>query len=392
MLNKVLFKNQERKQLVIAMIGAFLGITFLVMSIHYLIKVNEFGKGSDILGPNTIIVQKKVTPSTTIGLTKSDFSPREIEKIKSEKFVLDVKPVVSNNFNLWFETDDEHIPTFKTNLFIQTIDPSFLKANLGQWKWKEGDPSVPIILPRDFIVMMNTFASSAGFPQVSDELAMNANFKFMLSNKDGKKEWMKVKIIGFTSSVSAVLVPETFMQYGNENFANGEEQKISQIMISGKENEFGRIEELLTKKGLESKDAQMIVGRLKSMVGTLFFVVLCISVVAVFVSGLVLIQYMQLLISKNAYEIRTLMRIGYHPKTIVRKFFVYFLKVFGIVSAAGLICFLGCKYFLDEMFESGGVYIDKGITLWSVSAVLFAHVLFSLSSYFTAKKETFNAY
>ena len=198
--------------------------------------------------------------------------------------------------------------------------------------------------------MMNTFASSAGFPQVSDELAMNANFKFMLSNKDGKKEWMKVKIIGFTSSVSAVLVPETFMQYGNENFANGEEQKISQIMISGKENEFGRIEELLTKKGLESKDAQMIVGRLKSMVGTLFFVVLCISVVAVFVSGLVLIQYMQLLISKNAYEIRTLMRIGYHPKTIVRKFFVYFLKVFGIVSAAGLICFLGCKYFLDEMF------------------------------------------
>lgn len=392
MLNKVLFKNQERKQLVIAMIGAFLGITFLVMSIHYLIKVNEFGKGSDILGPNTIIVQKKVTPSTTIGLTKSDFSPREIEKIKSEKFVLDVKPVVSNNFNLWFETDDEHIPTFKTNLFIQTIDPSFLKANLEQWKWKEGDPSVPIILPRDFIVMMNTFASSAGFPQVSDELAMNANFKFMLSNKDGKKEWMKVKIIGFTSSVSAVLVPETFMQYGNENFANGEEQKISQIMISGKENEFGRIEELLTKKGLESKDAQMIVGRLKSMVGTLFFVVLCISVVAVFVSGLVLIQYMQLLISKNAYEIRTLMRIGYHPKTIVRKFFVNFLKVFGIVSAAGLICFLGCKYFLDEMFESGGVYIDKGITLWSVSAVLFAYVLFSLSSYFTAKKETFNAY
>ena len=82
MLNKVLFKNQERKQLVIAMIGAFLGITFLVMSIHYLIKINEFGKGSDILGPNTIIVQKKVTPSTTIGLTKSDFSPREIEKIK----------------------------------------------------------------------------------------------------------------------------------------------------------------------------------------------------------------------------------------------------------------------------------------------------------------------
>ena len=42
MLNKLLFKNQDIKQLIIAVIGAFLGITFLITSIHYLIKVNEF--------------------------------------------------------------------------------------------------------------------------------------------------------------------------------------------------------------------------------------------------------------------------------------------------------------------------------------------------------------
>ena len=60
MLDKLLFKNQDRLQLVIAVIGSFLGVTFLVTSIHYLIKVQEFGEGADILGPNTIIVQKKV--------------------------------------------------------------------------------------------------------------------------------------------------------------------------------------------------------------------------------------------------------------------------------------------------------------------------------------------
>ena len=81
MLKKLLFKNQDKKQLIIAMIGAFMGITFLVTSIHYLIKVNEFGKGTEILGPNTIIVQKKVTSSSSLGLTKTDFSKREIEKL-----------------------------------------------------------------------------------------------------------------------------------------------------------------------------------------------------------------------------------------------------------------------------------------------------------------------
>ena len=106
----------------------------------------------------------------------------------------------------------------------------------------------------------------------------------------------------------------------------GNEQKITQIMISGEESEFGLVEELLTKRGLESKNAQMVVGRLKSMVGTLFLVVLGISVIAVFVSGLVLIQYMQLLMSRNAYEVRTLLRIGYPPQEIIRKFFFNFVK------------------------------------------------------------------
>ena len=72
MLEKLLFRNQDKKQLLIAIIGAFMGITFLITSIHYIIKVNEFGKGTDILGPNTIIVQKKVTNSSSLNLTKTD--------------------------------------------------------------------------------------------------------------------------------------------------------------------------------------------------------------------------------------------------------------------------------------------------------------------------------
>ena len=91
MLNKLLFKNQDRKQIIIAMIGSFLGITFLVTSIHFLIRVNEFGKGNEILGPNTIIVQKKVSNSSTLGLTSTTFSENEIAKIKQEKYIEDVK-------------------------------------------------------------------------------------------------------------------------------------------------------------------------------------------------------------------------------------------------------------------------------------------------------------
>ncbi|OFZ15747.1 MAG: hypothetical protein A3D92_06665 [Bacteroidetes bacterium RIFCSPHIGHO2_02_FULL_44_7] len=393
MLRKLLFRNQDRKQLIIAMIGAFMGITFLITSIHYLIRVNEFGEGEEILGPNTIIVQKTVSNASVISLAKTDFSKAEIEKMKQEPFILDVKPVIANNFSVSFQTDDDLVPYFRSDVFIQTLDKEFLEIEAADWEWKEGDTVVPIIMPRDFIVMLNTFMSAKGIPQISDDLAMDINFKFTLESVDGqKKEWVNAKIIGFTSVVAAILVPENFMTYGNDNFSDGSEQKITQIMISGKESEFGLVEEMLTKRGLESKESQMVIGRLKSMIGTLFLVVLGISIIAVFVSCLVLLQYMQLLMSRNAYEVRTLIRIGYHPRILVRRFFFYFVKVFGIVAVIGISLFVLLKIFLDSMFEDGGLYIDTTLTAGSFLALLLAYGLFTLASYLTANKGIYNEY
>src|SRR3990167_700113 len=107
MVRKLLFRHQEKTQLVIAIIGAFLGMTFLLTSIHYLIKVNEFGEGAEILGPNTIIVQKKVSTSNTLNIAKTDFTMRELENMRKEPFIIDVQPVETNNFDVSFETADK---------------------------------------------------------------------------------------------------------------------------------------------------------------------------------------------------------------------------------------------------------------------------------------------
>ena len=218
MIQKLLFRNQDRKQLIIAMLGAFMGITFLIASVHYLIRLNEFGQGSEILGPNTIIVQKKVTNSSSLALTKTDFSEREIEKMEKLPFIEKVKPVVSNNFDVSFETADPLVPRFRSDVFIQSVDPTFLDVHSNKWHWKEGDSYVPIIMPRDFLVMLNTFMSASNIPQISDDLAMDIRFKFTVSNQT-KKVWVDARIIGFTNEVSSILVPESFMTYGNEHFS-----------------------------------------------------------------------------------------------------------------------------------------------------------------------------
>jgi hypothetical protein len=385
MIRKLLFNHQDKKQLYIALLGVFIGITFLVTSVHYLLRVSEFGKDTEIISANILVIQRKVTSSSTLNLTKTDFELEEIEQMKKEPFIEDVQAVVSNNFGVWLELNEERIPPFKTDVFIQAVDKKFLDVKSDKWKWKEGDSFVPIIMPRDFIVMLNTFMSASGIPQISDELALDIKFKLRISNGQ-KQEWVDSKIIGFTNEIPALLVPEEFMNYANANFSDGSEANITQVMIAGKEGEFGKLEAYMDEHGLESRNSQVVVSRLKSIVGTLFGVISGISVITVLLSGLVLIQYLQLLMTHNKYEIRTLLRLGYAPKGLINAFFWYFLKLFVIIASLGFLSFVGLKFIIDEIFKTGGIYLNESISLISVITLIISLLIFAFSSLITANK------
>ncbi len=390
MLQKTFFKQQDRVQLSIAFIGALLGLTFLITSIHYLIKVNEFGRGNEILGPNTLIIQKKIGANNAFQLGKNDFTKREIELIKAESFVAAVEPIISNNFDVSLQTNSPVVPYFRTDVFLQTVNPTFIDVLAQKWTWKKGDAYVPLIMPRDFLVMLNTFMSAKNIPTVRDEIAQSIPFEFTLKHGD-RKEKMNVRIIGFTNEISSLLVPESFMKWANEQYGQSTDQKITQLMLAGKENQFGLVEGMLKEKHLESKNAQVLVGRLKSMIGTFIWIVLCVSILAVFLSGLVLIQYLQLLINKNNYEIKTLIRLGYHPKTLVNTFVRYFFNVFGSITVLSIVLFNIVKFYLDAAFNKGGVYIESSFTFASYLAIVIAYVIFTLASFFSAKKHIYNA-
>jgi hypothetical protein len=386
MLKKVLFQNQDKTQLFIAVLGSVIGMIFLISSIHYLIRVNEFGKGEEILGPNTMIIQKKVSNSSSLKITKNDFSNEEIERFKNESFVADAQAVICNNFNVLLLTDDPLVPKFSSDVFLQTVNAKFLDVPSKNWTWKEGDTIVPIVMPRDFLVMLNTFMSASGIPQVSEDLAKDINFKLRISNET-KKDFITARIVGFTNEIPSLLVPESFMSYANQKYATVKENKITNVMISSKEGEFGEMEKFLEERGLESRKSQVVIGKLKSIVSTLFVVLLVISVVTVVVSGLVLIQYMQLLIANNQYQIRTLLRLGYIPNKIVLLFTSYLAVTFGFVSLIAFVLFLVEKLFVDELFEKGGIAINESLSVVSLISIIISFCIFVSISFLVAKRK-----
>ena len=50
-----------------------------------------------------------------------------------------------------------------SEIFFESVPDGFLDVTLEQWKWSEGDTTVPIVLPRSYINMYNfTFAEVDG--------------------------------------------------------------------------------------------------------------------------------------------------------------------------------------------------------------------------------------
>lgn len=390
MIEKILFKKQSKVQLYIAILGTFIGFIFLTTSVHFFIRINESKKNEDVLKGKAIVIQKKVSSLSTLNLVKTDFNPDEIEKLNSQDFTLEVQPIINNSFDISIQTDSKLLPYFRSDIFLQAVDARFLDVSSIKWQWDENDAYVPIILPREFLVMLNTFANARGLPQVSEELAKSVSFQFNLSG-NAQKTSKKVKIIGFTGDISSILVPPSFLNYGNDKFGDQQSLKTTQLLVSIQEGTFGKLEQYMQSHGLEAKESSLVIGKLISVTSSLLLILIGISALILLLSSLVLIQYTQVLIAHNHYEIRTLLRIGYSPQKITKIITKYFILIIAFTALFSCIAFVFLKITIDKKLLDSGLTISKTLTLQSGLVLLFVVLIYLVLNYLNTKKEVFNA-
>ena len=98
-MKSLFFKYQNKKQLILACIGTFLGLLFLFTSLHFLDKIYQYGDHSEMLSDNTIVIQKQVNGGLLLNRAKPVFSNSEIEDIRSKSFIQSCDIISSNTFD-----------------------------------------------------------------------------------------------------------------------------------------------------------------------------------------------------------------------------------------------------------------------------------------------------
>ena len=387
-MRQLFFKYQNKKQLTLALVGTFLGLFFLFTSLHFLHKIYTYGENSEMLSKNTIVIQKKVTSGPLLGLNNPEFSDEQIDEVRSMEFVESCDPIRSNTFDVVLSIDDPLIPAFNSNIYVQSVHEDYLDVKTDHWDWDEGSKTLPIIMPRDFLMMMNNFLSASNIPQLSDDLVLDLKIDLNIGPRN-YRETIHARIVGFTNELSSILVPEYFLNWANQKYGEKEKEVISQLVVKSKDGQFGLLENYLEEKEFESKKSQLLIAKLKSTLGVLLTIISTISLLAVFLSMLVLIQYLQLIMTKNDYEIRTLLRLGHAPNQLIKVFLRYFMSLFSVVAVLSLLLFIPAKYYLQQTFISNGISLDSSLSIYLFLIVIFVFIVFALSIWLSTKKRIY---
>ena len=387
-MRQLFFKYQNKKQLALALVGTFLGLFFLFTSLHFLHKIYTYGENSEMLSKNTIVIQKKVTSGPLLGLNNPEFSDEQIDELRSMEFVESCNPIRSNTFDVVLSIDDPLIPAFNSNIYVQSVHEDYLDVKTDHWDWDERSKTLPIIMPRDFLMMMNNFLSASNIPQLSDDLVLDLKIDLNIGPRN-YRETIHSRIVGFTNELSSILVPESFLNWANQKYGEKEKEVISQLVVKSKDGQFGLLENYLEENEFESKKSQLLIAKLKSTLGVLLTIISVISLLAVFLSMLVLIQYLQLIMTKNDYEIRTLLRLGYAPNQLIKVFLRYFMSLFSVVAVLSLLLFIPAKYYLQQIFISNGISLDSSLSIYLFLLVIFVFIVFALSIWLSTKKRIY---
>jgi hypothetical protein len=392
MLTKILFKNSGTFQFVFATLGALVGLTALCLSFQLMLDVQSFHSGEDeLFGPNQIVIQKKVTKLSSLGMNNTDFSEEDLAALESKEFITEIAPFKSVDFQVAIsDVKGDGLPPFYADMFFQSIPDNFMDVDVD-WEWNEESEYIPIVFPRDFIMIINYgIAQSQGFNQISEELLLAARLNIHLKGED-KKEIKMGRVVGFSQKITSILVPESFLDYANENYGTGKPAAPNRIFIEIKDDSYGELEDLMDDMNLDIGKSAIDVVKIKTVIGVVIGIFGVAAILITLLSLMGFVQYSQLALSKASYEIKTLLRIGYSVRQIVNTFILRMTKIFGLITLFACVIMLLIKFLaVNPWLENNGIHLEESSVIPTLSLAIICFGLFVGANYLNVRKTVRN--
>ena len=226
---KLLRRHISLPQLAGFFFANLLGMIIVLLSLQFYRDVKPvFSKDDGFINPDYIILSKRVYKDRG---ASSTFSKEEVDDLKAQSFTKSLGTFTATKYEVSCDMDITGLAQVETDLFFESVPDAFVDVNSKEWRFDEGDDMVPIVLPRAYLAIYNFgFAPTQNLPKITEKLVGLVDLTIEMQG-NGLREYIKGKVIGFSTRLNTILVPESFIQWSNARFAPDANTDPSRIIL-----------------------------------------------------------------------------------------------------------------------------------------------------------------
>lgn len=342
-MNRLLRKNISGWQLGGYAAAMLVGLVIVLVAVQFYRDVTAgMQSAAPIADSRNIVVSKPVGLSSTLSGRAPSFSPDDIADIESQPWAARVAPFQAADFSVWAGVDFGG-RSLSTSLFFESLPDDIVDADPSEWTFDPSRPVIPILISKDYLTLYNMgFATSGRMPVVSEDMFSSIPLTVGLRG-NGRVETFPARVVGFSSWLNTVAVPQSFMDWAHDRFGSGAVADPSRLVIRVSDPADPAVQSFIENRGYEVAGPPSDLGRgayfLKVLTGVIAGVG---GIIALLALG-ILVLSLFLLVQKNRRTINGLLMLGYPVRAIARSYLALVATVNGCVLLLAVACLVAAR-------------------------------------------------
>ena len=343
MIWKLLRRNISVWQISGYSVATLVGLIIIMVAVQFYrdasAALNDDSNGIGMLSTRNIVISKPVSLSATLTGEAPVFSDEEIAEISSQPWASGVARFQAADFSVraGVELGDR---AMHTALFLESVPDSLLDIDTRLWSFDPGNPSVPIVISKDYLALYNFgFASSGNMPMISEGMLSAVPLQITLGG-NGRSETLSGRIVGYSTWLNTVAVPQAFMDWAHSRFGSTVLSDPSRLVVTVSDPSDPSIDRFLSDRSYEIAGPGNDLGHAAYFLRLLASVIASVGLVITALALGILMLSLFLLVQKNRRSIRGLLLLGYSPANVSACYnrLVCFVNVAVTVAASIVLC------------------------------------------------------
>ncbi len=377
---RLLRKNISASQLSGFAIANLIGLSIVILAVQFYADVRPvFDDDDSFISRDFLVVTQKVTGMGAMLGSSSQFSQADIADLEAQPWVRKVGRFSSSAYSVRASVGlGGGGRSLSSQMFFESIPSEFIDVESDDWRFDPAHPVVPVIVSKDYLSLYNFgFAAAQGLPKISEGMIGMIPLQFSLSGA-GRNEVLPGRIVGFSSRLNTIVVPEDFMRWSNDRYAPGVTAAPSRLIVEVNTPGDVKIAQYMEDHGYEIAGDKLDSGKANYFLTVTTGIVIAVGALISLLSFFVLMLSIYLLLQKNMRKLQDLLLLGYTPAQVSAPYIRLVVAINASVLVLAVLLMIAARAAYLPMLEALGA--SGGSLLASIAVAVLVMGLITLGN------------